>query len=119
MRAALSRLLAVFGLLRLFVISQTMPSLPPRAWVVAAPTASPRSVSARAPPGLRAVSRLASALVTSARVPLPTVLDTSARGDGASGCDWLKAASTSASPGWATASASSVTSGLKGEPGSL
>jgi hypothetical protein len=52
-------------------------------------------------------------------VPASTFSDSSPRGDGAPGSDWLKAASTSASPGCTTLPASSVTSGLKADFGSL
>ena len=112
---------SLFGLLRLLVTSQTMPGLPASAVVMAACTASPRSVSARAPLfGLRAVSSLASAAFTWPRTPLSSAFsDSSALGEGAPGSDWLKAASTSASPGRTTAPASAATSGLNCDFGSL
>jgi hypothetical protein len=112
---------SLFGLLRLFVTSQTRPGLPPNTWVTAALTASPRSVSARAaPPGLRAVSSPASAAATwDCTVLASTRSDSSPFGDGAPGSDWLKAASTSASPGWTTLPARAATSGLNWDLGSL
>jgi hypothetical protein len=63
-------------------------------------------VGQRRPFGLRAVSRPARAARTWSAVPAPTVSDSRPRGDGAPGSDWLKAASTSASPGRATLPAS-------------
>jgi hypothetical protein len=105
---------SLFGLLRLFVNSHTRPGLPPSAVPIAALTASPRSVSASAPPpGLRAACKPASAAATSARVDAPfTFCDSRAFGDGAPGRLWLKAASTIGSPGCVAAITSSVTNGL-------
>jgi hypothetical protein len=69
---------------------------------------------------LRAVSSPASAAFTRPRVLFSSAFsDSSAFGDGAPGSDWLKAASTSASPGCTTAPASAPTSGLNCDRGSL